>query len=156
MLSPAVQAPKRVVSLQIACRGRVAMDSPLGHPHPQKPLSIPPPLNVRKPPAQVGRKVGIYARAFKDNGAPKYPCRSFGSTRQLGTTKKVHVSILFPQIPLFPTATTTAPLCQDCPRIDSVAFVRERKKARRLWKQELSAPKEPRRRVVPHGSDSKI
>jgi len=50
------------------------------------------------------------------------------------------------QIPLLPPTPATAPLCQDCPRIDLVALVREKKKAKRLQKKKL-------RRATPQGLD---
>ena len=64
----------------------------------------------------------------------------------------------FPQAPSVPTITTTAPLYQDCPRIDLVALVREKQKAKMLQRKKLSAlpsPKEPQCRVILQDSSSK-
>ena len=61
------------------------------------------------------------------------------------------------QIPLIPTAAATAPPCLDCPRIDLVALVREKQKAKRLRKGGPSAPflpDEPLRRVDSQGPRS--
>ena len=58
------------------------------------------------------------------------------------------------QIPSAPTAVTTVPRYQDCPRIDLVTLVREKQKAKKLQKKKLTAPspqKERRRRVIPKG-----
>jgi len=60
-----------------------------------------------------------------------------------------------PQIPLLPPTATTIPLCQDCPRIDLVALVREKQKAKKLQKKKPSVPKEPRRRAIPLGTHPK-
>ena len=68
-------------------------------------------------------------------------------------SKQPNTSVPFSQTPLM--AATAVPLCQDCPRIDLVAFVREKQKAKKLQKKKLSAPplqKEQRRRVIPQDS----
>ena len=68
---------------------------------------------------------------------------------------KPETSVPFSQIPLAPTTAATASLCQDCPRIDLVALVREKQKVKKLQKKKLSAPtlqKGQRRRVVPQDS----
>ena len=62
-----------------------------------------------------------------------------------------------PQIPLAPTV-VTAPPSQDCPRIDLVALVREKRKAKKLQQMKLPvspSPKRPFRRVIPQDSSSK-
>lgn len=61
----------------------------------------------------------------------------------------------FPQIPLLPTTATTSPLYQDCPRIDLVALVREKQKAKRLQEKQPYVPREPRRRKIPQGLNPK-
>jgi len=57
--------------------------------------------------------------------------------------------------PLLPTTATTAPQYQDCPRIDLVALVREKQKAKRLQEKQLTVSKEPRRRRIPQGPNPK-
>ena len=62
-----------------------------------------------------------------------------------------------PQIPLVPTV-AAAPPSQDCPRIDLVALVREKRKAKKLQQMKLPvspSPKRPFRRVIPQDSSSK-
>jgi len=60
-----------------------------------------------------------------------------------------------PRIPLLPATATTAPLFQDCLRIDLVALVREKQKTKSLQEKHRSVPKEPRRRRVPQGLNPK-
>ena len=70
-------------------------------------------------------------------------------------TKQNSASVQLPQIPLAPAAATAVPLCQDYPRIDLVALVREKQKAKKLQKKKLTVPplqKERRRRVIPQDS----
>ena len=69
--------------------------------------------------------------------------------------KQDRTSDTFPQIPLLPVTVTTAPLCQDCPRIDLVALVREKQKVKNLQEKQLSVPKKLRRRKFPQGLNSK-
>jgi len=70
-------------------------------------------------------------------------------------TKQNSPSVSPSQIPSAPTAATTVPRYQDCPRIDLVTLVREKQRAKKLQKKKLTAPppqKERRRRVAPQGS----
>ena len=58
---------------------------------------------------------------------------------------------------LVPTTGTTVSLRENCPRIDLVALVREKQKARKLHRKKLSAfplSKELRRRVIPQDLSS--
>ena len=72
--------------------------------------------------------------------------------------KQDRTSVSFSPLPLFPTTTgTTVPLCQDCPRIDLVALVREKQKTRKIRKKKLSVvllQKEQYRRVIPEDLNS--
>ncbi|KAF9648626.1 hypothetical protein BDM02DRAFT_3115077 [Thelephora ganbajun] len=76
----------------------------------------------------------------------------YDSSEQL---KRDRTPIPSSQIPLAPTVAVTASLCQDYPRIDLVALVREKRKAKETHKKKLSVfplQKEPHRRVDPRDS----
>jgi len=81
---------------------------------------------------------------------------SLSSHDNLERTKQNSPSVPPPQTPSAPTAATTVPRYQDCPRIDLVTLVREKQKAKKLQKKKPTAPspqKERRRRVIPQGSN---
>jgi hypothetical protein len=75
-----------------------------------------------------------------------------------GQLERDRISVSTLQIPLIPTAAATASPCQDCPKIDLIALVREKQKAERLRKGRPSAPflpEEPHRRVESRGPRSR-
>ena len=66
-------------------------------------------------------------------------------------------SVSFLPLPFSPPAATTIPHCQDYPRIDLVALVREKQKAKKPRKKKLSAvllQKEQNRLVIPEDLSS--
>ena len=66
-----------------------------------------------------------------------------------------NTSALFSQIPLAPAAAAAVPPRKDCPRIDLIALVREKQKAKKLPKKKPFTPplqNERRRRVVSQDS----
>lgn len=71
--------------------------------------------------------------------------------------KQDGISVPSPQIPLAPTPAATVSPRQDCPRIDLVALVREKRKTKKPQKKKLSVLpllKEQPRRMVPRDLSS--
>ena len=107
----------------------------------------------------------LYARVSTRINAPlsaeparrKTPIGSVAPHDRSERQRQDRASIPFSPIPLAPAAATAVPLFQECPRIDLVALVREKHKARKLQKQKLSVAllqKEKYRRVIPRDSSS--